>query len=304
VRVLIGRLVLIVAGTFLLPISGQASTVNSIERVQPLILLGQCADQQAFRAEIQSDDERGPRSVVTNLCDAPLTAFFLQSFSPKDEKAAGGRLWDAFTQNASPIGKDGHISFPLSQVVGEPFPDKLEVVAAIWADGSTFGNPARQKLILGNRIACEQSYDAAISLLQRGLQENWTREEYLEALDQRKRDKRLLDVAGETMESNLTRNPSVDSFWNLERFMRRLMELFLQEATNCGKLSRNQTSPPTPTDFTIPPNRRIASAAQRLVGYARQNRPNPVEPVAVLRLHQDRTQTQNRFAIRVDCVPE
>jgi hypothetical protein len=61
--------------------------------------------------EIQSDDERGPRSVVTNLCDAPLTAFFLQSFSPKDEKAAGGRLWDAFTQNASPIGKGAIFRF-------------------------------------------------------------------------------------------------------------------------------------------------------------------------------------------------
>jgi hypothetical protein len=178
--------------------------------------------------DIPADTGTGPHFVVTNLCEQPLTAFFLQKSAPEDGKVEGGVLWDALTLGQSPIAKGGTVSPPLGHVEGQPFTDKIEVVAAVWADGSTFGNPARLKLIISNRTAELRSYDRAISLLQKGIQQNWTRDEYLAAWDEQKKAGPLTGAAAAIMESNLQRNPSLDSTSKLQRTIQRFLDMFFQ----------------------------------------------------------------------------
>lgn len=74
------------------------------------------------------------------------------------------------------------VSENLSDRLGGPIPDKVEVVAGIWGDGITFGRPDRLNLLLINRQMWEDEFDQVVSVLERGLKEDWTRVQYLDAL--------------------------------------------------------------------------------------------------------------------------
>jgi hypothetical protein len=52
-------------------------------------------------------------------------------------------------------------------------PDKVQVVAAIWADGETFGDAKWVRVILDHRASLALAYQDAIGTLQKGLDENW-----------------------------------------------------------------------------------------------------------------------------------
>ncbi len=209
-----------------LPTQGNGS--NTAESGQSLTVVGGCAQQQAFRVDLQPDTGNGPHFVVTNLCAEPLTAFYLETFSSLDGKPKGGQLWDALLLHRSPIAKDATMSQSLGHVAGQPFSDKIEITAAVWADGNTFGNPESLKRILLNRIGDLHSYERAITLLQRGLQENWTRDQYLTAWDQEIKKARMTGAAAAITESNLQRNASLDSPSNLQRIMQHFLEMFIQ----------------------------------------------------------------------------
>jgi hypothetical protein len=71
----------------------------------------------------------------------------------------------------------------LPHQVGGPLPDKVEAVAGIWADGETFGQEVWLKRLLDHRAAMTSAYEQAISLLQQGLDQNWTSNQYLAALN-------------------------------------------------------------------------------------------------------------------------
>jgi hypothetical protein len=107
--------------------------------------------------------------------------------------------------------QNGTISQSLAHVVGQPFSDKIEITAAVWADGGTFGDPEKLKRIFLNRITDLQSYERAISLVQKGLQENWTRDQYVAAWDQENKKAPLTGAAAGMMEVNLWRNSGLDS---------------------------------------------------------------------------------------------
>ena len=92
-------------------------------------------------------------------------------------------VWDALLQNESPIEPGTSSSQHLAYSEGGPFPDKVEVVAGVWADGETFGEPGWVKTILKNRAMRESEYDEAVALLKQGLEENWNRDQYLQALN-------------------------------------------------------------------------------------------------------------------------
>jgi hypothetical protein len=62
-------------------------------------------------------------------------------------------------------------------------PDKVEVVAGIWADGETFGEADWVKELVDRRASLASTYEQAISLLQQGLDQNWTRDQYLAAVN-------------------------------------------------------------------------------------------------------------------------
>lgn len=71
----------------------------------------------------------------------------------------------------------------LMHIAGKPFPDKLKVVAGIWSDGQTFGDDVRVNAILKNRATYVSAYEQAIALLKEGIENSWTREQYLAAVD-------------------------------------------------------------------------------------------------------------------------
>ena len=106
-----------------------------------------------FLIQIQSALNPEPRIILTNLSEEPLTAVYLQMYSSTENRKRSGELWDAFLQNRSPLAKDVGISLSLSHAVGERIPDKVEVAAAIWADGTTFGPPDQLKRILQSRLS-------------------------------------------------------------------------------------------------------------------------------------------------------
>jgi hypothetical protein len=143
----------------------------------------QSSGQPNFRVEIHSITEHGPQIVLTNLSEEPLTACYLQTSFWKEDRKPSGILWDAFVQNVPAIAKDADVSMPLGHVGGEPNPDKVEVAAAVWADGTTYGSPDQLNRVFSNRAYWANSLSRVISLLQAGLQQEWTRDQYLAALD-------------------------------------------------------------------------------------------------------------------------
>ena len=217
----------IFAGVLLVWFPAHGNRSTAVDSGQPLTVVGVCAQQHAFQLDLQPDTGSGPHFVVTNLCAEPLTAFYLETTSSADGRPTGGQLWDALTLHRSPIAKDGTMSQSLGHVVGQPFSDKIEISAAIWADGSTYGDPERLKLILSIRVSDLQSYERAISDLQKGIQANWTRDQYLAAWDQENKNAPMTGAAA-IMESNLRRNPSLDSSNHLQRIMQRFLDMFIE----------------------------------------------------------------------------
>ena len=71
----------------------------------------------------------------------------------------------------------------LPHKVGGPLPDKVEVIAGIWADGETFGQTVWVKTLVDHRASMVEAYEQAIALLEEGIEHNWTREQFLAALD-------------------------------------------------------------------------------------------------------------------------
>jgi len=209
-------------------LASQVGGSNAAGSGQAVAVVGACAERQAFQLDTQPDTGPGPHFVVTNLCEQPLTAFFLENFSPDDGKTKGGQLWDALMPHRAPIAKGENVSGPLGHVVGQPFSDTVEVTAGIWADGSTFGNPERLKRILSNRAAELRSYDWTISLVQKGLQQNWTRDQYLAELDQYKSEGHLPGYAAATLRANLQNFSSDDSPNALYHVLQRLTGTFTQ----------------------------------------------------------------------------
>lgn len=142
----------------------------------------QTAEQPRFQIEIQATGEKGPRYIVTNLTGKTVTACVLKLSSSSESKEISRTVWDALLQDELPIEPGASISQYLSHLVGGPLPDKVEAVAGVWADGETFGQPVWVKIILDTRAMRASQYNQAATLLQQGLDQNWTRDQYLQVL--------------------------------------------------------------------------------------------------------------------------
>ncbi|HKN61474.1 MAG TPA: hypothetical protein VJW93_09870 [Candidatus Acidoferrales bacterium] len=94
--------------------------------------------------------------------------------------------------------------------VGGPFPDKVEVGAAVWIDGSTFGRPDLIKRIILTRRMREQEFQQAVSLLQAGLEQNWSGAQYLAALEDPQK-KAALGLTAHIISSTLKATADLDS---------------------------------------------------------------------------------------------
>ena len=86
----------------------------------------------------------------------------------------------------------------------------------------------KAKLILSIRVSDLQSYERAISDLQKGIQANWTRDQYLAAWDQE--NKQRADDRRSCNPSNRisAEIPSLDSSNHLQRIMQRFLDMFIE----------------------------------------------------------------------------
>jgi len=75
------------------------------------------------------------------------------------------------------------LTLNLPHVVGRPLPDTVQAIAGIWVDGETFGQQTWIKALMEMNASQISDYEQAIAVLKEGVGNNWTREQYLAALD-------------------------------------------------------------------------------------------------------------------------
>jgi hypothetical protein len=152
-----------------------------------IVAVAVCAHSRAdgnptFQIDIQAGAQGEPKFTVMNLSGKTVSACVLEISIASEGKGQSRIVWDAALQGERPLEQGASISENLFHVVGAPLPDKDEVIAGIWSDGEPFGQSDWVKIILANRAARVPSYEQEISFLQRGLDQNWTREQFLAGL--------------------------------------------------------------------------------------------------------------------------
>ena len=190
-----------------------------------IVALTICAQSRAdekpkFQIEIQPAAAGGPKFTVMNLSGKTVSACVLEISMASEGKGQSRIVWDAPFLGVRPLEQGATISQNLAHVVGAPLPDKVEVIAGIWADGESFGQSDWVKVILANRADQVSKYEQATSFLQRGLDQNWTRDQYLEGLRSMPNPGPFYGIKS-TLEANqdLNNRPEV-----LQRVIRALLE--------------------------------------------------------------------------------
>lgn len=148
----------------------------------PTVLYPQRATERPeFRVEIQPNGIRGPNCTVTNLSSKPVWALVLEISSSSQPARKAKKVWDTLLESVHPIEPGSSISRPVYEFAFSPTPDQIKVIAAVWIDGETFGAPASVNLVLNTRVARAAEYEDAAGILQQGLSQNWTRDQYEQA---------------------------------------------------------------------------------------------------------------------------
>jgi hypothetical protein len=142
-------------------------------------------EQPRFQIEIHATGERGPTYTVTNLSGKRVSACVIEISSSSQSGRKLKTVWDALLQDELVIEPGASISQNLPHVVGDPLPDRVEVIAGVWTDGETFGQIAWANNILKTRAMRVSEYEQAVAVLQNGLDENWTINQYLQVLSDR-----------------------------------------------------------------------------------------------------------------------
>ena len=135
-----------------------------------------------FQTEIQAVAQGGPKFAVMNLSGKTVAACVLEISIWSEDKGQSRIVWDAALKGGRPLEPGASITENLPRVTGAPLLDKVEVIAGIWSDGVPFGKSDWVKIILADRATQLSEYEQEGYFLHRGLDQNWTRERYLEAL--------------------------------------------------------------------------------------------------------------------------
>jgi len=196
------------------------------------------AEEPRFDFEIRAG-ERGPFYTVTNQTSKIVTACVVKFSSSSVNKDQGTAVWDSLLMDELPIEPRTHMSGNLPHVVGGLYPDKVEVIAGIWADGDTFGQPEWVKIILRGREMQASAYEQAANLLQRGLDQNWTSDQFLQALNEIPNS-----IAVSSLRSTLKANQNAEK----ARILRHLLLGMLDTFT--GKYERIRKAKPTVSGAT------------------------------------------------------
>ena len=140
-----------------------------------------------FKIEIRATDEkgRGPSFAVTNLTAKTVTACVFEQSYPSQGAWKTTTVWDPLVQgnvpNNTPIEPGQTVLRPLIPIIKKALPNKVEVIAGIWADGKSFGPPKWASDIFNNRALRASENEDAAAILQRGLDQNWNRNQYQQA---------------------------------------------------------------------------------------------------------------------------
>jgi hypothetical protein len=200
----------------------------------------QAAAPPKFSVEIDTVGEHGPQFTVKNLNDKPMTAFVAEFFIPGQARVEGGLGWDALMANKPPVAPGAAISQYLAHRQGGPLPDLVEITAAIWSDGETFGPHDRLERIVNHRSQELLEFDRVDAILQRGLDENWTRGQFLQAMGDKPGG-----IAALTVSSTLKAAPQFDSDpKHMALAVREMLSHLTQRAELLRTAKPNVISPP------------------------------------------------------------
>jgi hypothetical protein len=159
-----------------------ALCVLNIVMFFPSALYSQRATERPpFRVEIHPGADKRPACIVTNLSSKPVSALVFEISSSSQPARKAKKVWDTFLESVHPIEPGASISRPLFEFAFSPQPDQIKVVAAVFTDGETFGPPASVNLVLNNRAARAADYEDSARILQQGLSQNWTRDQFEQA---------------------------------------------------------------------------------------------------------------------------
>ncbi len=117
-----------------------------------------------------------------------------------------------------PIEPGAGDSRSLFEFAFSPQPDRIKVIAAVWTDGETFGEPASVNLILDHRAARAAEYEDAAAILQKGLNQNWTREQYQQAFRD-KPDNGPVYTVRTALSATLQTAPTPEAFTHTMQFL-------------------------------------------------------------------------------------
>ena len=185
----------------------------------------QTAEPPRFQIEIHAASERGPRFTLTNHSGKTLTACIIEISSSVEERQRSGIGWDALVQGIEPLAPGESTSMPLGHVVGGTIPDKIEISAGVWSDGETFGRTELVDRLLKTRNLRESEYDEAISFLRGGIEQGWSRDQFLAALSGEKATGPFYAIR-----STLQANKNLDQKPQLvQRVVQTLLESFSQK---------------------------------------------------------------------------
>jgi hypothetical protein len=140
-------------------------------------------ERPKFKIGIRATGEKGqgPSFAVTNLTAKTVTACVFEQSYPSQGARKTTIVWDALVQGNIPIEPGQTVLHPLIPIIGNALPNKVEVIAGIWADGESFGPPKWASNIFNYRALRAAEDEDAAAILQRGLDQNWNRNQYLQA---------------------------------------------------------------------------------------------------------------------------
>ncbi len=128
-------------------------------------------ERPKFKIEIRTAGEKGqgPSFAVTNLTAKTVTACVFEQSYPSQGARKTTTVWDALVQGNVPIEPGQTVLRPLIPTIGNALPNKVEVIAGIWADGESFGPPKWASDIFNYRALRASENEDAAAILQRGL---------------------------------------------------------------------------------------------------------------------------------------
>lgn len=188
-------------------------------------------ERARFHVEVHATGEKGPSFTVTNRTGRSVTACVFQLSYPSPGRRNSNIAWDELIQGGPVIEPGATILRPFFLFAGSPIPDKVEIIAGVWADGGTFGEPESTNNILKNRAMRASEYEQTATLLQQGLDQNWAREQYQQAFRD-KADSGSVYTVRTALSATQQTAPTQQEF---NRVMQTLVQSFKQYAERLRK---------------------------------------------------------------------